>query len=201
MVEAAILLAGGRSQRMGRDKSRLPFGDGPLASRVFEALSTVFPSVVVVTQQPDFPVAGARCVKDRHPGHGPLEGLASGLEALGSERALLAACDMPFLSTSLLRHLADQRDDADAIVPCSRRGPEPLLAVYSRRILPSLRTYLEEGNRSAMAFLEILHAREIPFDEVRRFDPEGRSFRNLNRPEDYAAALRELEAGYSQDRM
>jgi len=199
MIETAILLAGGQSRRMGRDKSLLPFGDAPLAVRVYETLGMVFPSVLVVSRQPEFPVAGATCLTDRHPGNGPLEGLASALEVLEAPRVLLAACDMPFLSLDLLRHLRRQADDADAIVPCSPRGPEPLLGIYAKRALPALRSFLAEGNRSAVRFLGRVPTRLIAFDEVRRFDPEGASFRNLNHPEDYQAALREW--AHSQDRM
>ncbi len=198
-VESAILLAGGQSRRMGRDKVRLPFGDRLLVTRVYETLAEVFPRVLVVTRQPDFPVREARCIGDRHPGNGPLEGLASGLEALGS-RVLLTACDMPFLNPTLLRLLSEQADDAEAIVPCSPRGPEPLLAVYSPRVLPALRAFLAAGNRSAMQFLGQIPTRMIPFDQIRRVDPEGASFRNLNRPEDYLSALRDLPSDDSQPR-
>lgn len=199
-VEAAILLAGGQSRRMGRDKSRLPFGNGPMVARVYEALATVFPTILVVTPQPDFPVPGARCIDDRYPGNGPLEGLASGLEAMEASRALLCACDMPFLNPDLLRYLSEQAGTAEALVPCGPRGPEPLLAVYSRRVLPVLRGFLADGNRSATRFLGVIQARLLPFEEIRRLDPDGASFRNLNRPEDYDAALRELPAHGSRER-
>jgi molybdopterin-guanine dinucleotide biosynthesis protein A len=199
MIETAVLLAGGQSRRMGRDKSLLPFGDVPLAVKVYETLGMVFPSVVVVSRQSEFPVAGATCLADRHPGNGPLEGLASALEAGEAPRVLLAACDMPFLHPDLLRHLAQQADDADAIVPCSPRGPEPLLGIYARRALPTLRSFLAEGNRSAMRFLERIPTRLLAFEEVRRFDPDGASFRNLNHLEDYQEALRDW--AHSQERM
>ena len=187
---AAILLAGGKSRRMGRDKLHLPYGEGSLAARVHGRLSEVFETVLVVGRTDDFPVPGARCIADRHPGDGPLEGLATGLEALEAPRALLAACDMPDLSPDLLRALAEHPADADALVPFSSRGPEPLLAVYARRVLPRLRAFLAEGERSARRFLSTLETVSLSYDEVRRYDPEGASFRNLNRPDEYEAALR-----------
>lgn len=187
---SAVLLAGGRSRRMGRDKACLPFGEGVLGGRVHTALRQVFEEVVVVTDRPEaFPVAGARCVPDGHPGRGPLEGLASGLAAVRADRVLLAACDMPFLPEALLRFLAAQPDVADVIVPCGPSGREPLLALYHRRLLPALHVALERGERRMMGFLASSGARLIPWTVVRAYDPEGRAFRNLNRPEDYRAAL------------
>ncbi|HEY9898516.1 MAG TPA: molybdenum cofactor guanylyltransferase [Pantanalinema sp.] len=189
MIEVAVLLAGGKSQRMGRDKSRLPFGDEPLAARVYNTLGRVFPRVVVVTNQPDFPVAGAFCIGDRHPGNGPLEGLASAFEAIEADRVLLVACDMPFLEPALLRALASEPDDADVIAPCTPRGREPLLAIYSRRLLPVLRERLGAGDCRVCGLIDDVRYREIPPEALRAHDPELRSFWNLNHPEDYAQAL------------
>lgn len=190
MVEAAILLAGGASRRMGQDKTLLSVGGRPLAAVLHERLAAVFPEVVVVVRDPAaFPVPGARLLTDRHPGRGPLEGLASGLHALASDRALVVACDMPFLDVPVLRLLACQPDDAEAIVPVSPIGREPLCAIYARRILPRLDAALEGGERRMTAFLDALQVRELPVAAFAPLDPAGRTFWNLNRPEDYARAI------------
>lgn len=194
MVESAILLAGGMSRRMGRDKARLPVEGEPMAARVYRLLSEAFPEVVVVTNRPEeFPVPGARMVGDRHPGRGPLEGLASGLEAIQGASALLVACDMPFLTRDLLSFLASQEADAEVIVPVSPRGPEPLLAVYSRRVLPVARELLERGERRMEGLMKAVPTWEIPPDQLLPHDPERRAFWNLNYPEEYRAALDALE--------
>lgn len=180
---------------MGKDKSLLPFGTEHLAERIYRKLAAVFPEVVVVTNRPeDFPVAGARMVGDRHPNRGPLEGLASALEALQGEGALLAACDMPFLSPELLAYLSAQELDADAVVPLSSRGPEPFLALYSRRLLPIARELLDRQERRMAGLLSAVAVREIPCEVLERHDPGARSFWNINRPEDYQAALAVWEA-------
>ncbi len=190
-TRAALLLTGGKSRRMGQDKARLPFGGVPMAVRVHAMLSEIFPNVLVVGHA-DFPLPEAPRIPDRHPGRGPLEALASGLEAVEEPQVLLTACDMPFLNPNLLRFLAEQTLDADAVVPCSARGREPLLAVYSRRILPMLRAPGAADDLSMQRFLAAIRVREIPVGVVRRYDPELASFRNLNRPEDYHEALRDL---------
>ncbi|MBO9540331.1 molybdenum cofactor guanylyltransferase [bacterium] len=189
MIEAAVLLAGGKSQRMGQDKARLPFGSEPLAARVYRTLAEVFPQVVVVTNQPDFPVPGAFCISDRFPGNGPLEGLASAFEAIDADRVLLVACDMPFLQPELLRALANEPDDADVIAPRTPRFREPLLAIYSRRLLPVLRERLGAGDCRVCGLIDDVNHREIGPEALRQHDPELRSFWNLNRPEDYEQAL------------
>jgi molybdopterin-guanine dinucleotide biosynthesis protein A len=189
-VEAAILLAGGESRRMGRDKTQLPFEGRPLVVRMVERLTAVFPEVVVVVREPaGFPLAGVRLLTDRHPGRGPLEGLATGLSAIRSDRALVVACDMPLLDIPVLRLLAAEADDADVIVPVSDTGPEPLCAVYARRLLPRLDAALASGERRMKAWLATLDAREMPPDAFASVDPEGHAFLNLNRPEDYARAI------------
>jgi molybdopterin-guanine dinucleotide biosynthesis protein A len=182
---------------MGQDKALLPFGDVPMAARIHGLLSEVFPKVLVVGHA-DFPLPEASRIPDRHPGRGPLEALASGLEAVEEPQVLLAACDMPFLNPALLRFLAEQVMDAEALVPCSARGPEPLLAVYSRRLLPALRARDAADGLSMRRFLAGIRVREIPVGVLRRFDPELASFRNLNRPEDYHEAIRDLAARRSE---
>jgi molybdopterin-guanine dinucleotide biosynthesis protein A len=198
-TQAAILLAGGQSRRMGRDKAHLPFEGVPLAARVHATLGEVFPRVLVVGRDRAFPVPEAWCIGDRHPGGGPLEGLATGMEALLSlaqdATVLLAACDMPRVSLPLLRFMAGQQGDWDALVPQSTRGSEPLLAVYSLRVLPRLRAFLALGEHQATRFLQTLRVQPIAAEVVRRYDPSGASFLNLNRPEDVAAALREPFSG------
>lgn len=178
---------------MGRDKASLPFGDAPLGERLLARLSEVFDDVVVVTNGPGarWEALGARTVADECPGLGPLEGLRSGLAATRHGRALVLACDMPFVTAELLRFLASQVADAEAVVLGGPGGPEPLVGVYSRRLLSRIEAALAGNQRSMRAFLASVALREIPEADWRPFDPKGRALWNLNRPEDYDRALAE----------
>lgn len=192
---SAILLAGGESRRMGRDKALLPFGPEALAERLYRLLAASCAEVVVVrSPERGFPVPAARLVPDRHPNRGPLEGIASGLEALNGERALVVACDMPFLTQPVIERIMAFDPDTPALVPRSDRGLEPLLGVYACSLVPHMRRRLEEGERRLQRLLEEVGFRELPATALADLDPQGRTFWNLNHPEAYQAALRVLES-------
>lgn len=195
---AGILLAGGESRRMGRDKALLPFGDAPVGARLYHLLATTCSEVVVV-RPPElgFPVPGARLVGDRHPGRGPLEAIATGLEHVGAPRALVLACDMPFVGAEVVRFLQRQDPAAGLVVPRTERGLEPLLAVYARALLPRIRQLLASGERRLQALCADVPCVEVPSASLEGLDPAGRTFWNLNRPEEYAAALEAPETRLS----
>lgn len=187
----AILLAGGQSRRMGRDKALLPFGSEALAERLYHRLEACCSQVVVVRDPArGFPVPGALLVPDRYLDRGPLEGIASGLEALETERAVVVACDMPFVSPAVLTRLMAYDPQAPVVMPRTERGLEPLLAVYARRTLSGLRAFLDAGERRPQRLAEVLVVREIGGSALRDLDPTGRCFWNLNHPPAYEEALR-----------
>jgi len=190
---AGILLAGGQSRRMGQDKALLPFGTEALAERLYRVLEATCSEVVVIRDpQKGFPVAGARVVGDRYPDRGPLEGIATGLEQVQAERAVVVACDMPFVGRDVLTFLQAFDPEASLVIPRTERGLEPLLAVYARHLLPELRRLLDAGERRIRAIAEGLSYRELPMSLLADIDPDGRAFWNLNHPEAYQAALRAL---------
>ncbi|MFQ6019353.1 MAG: molybdenum cofactor guanylyltransferase [Dehalococcoidia bacterium] len=200
---AGIVLAGGRSQRMGRDKARLALPDGrPLILSVVELLKDVCDEVVVVTDVPgryadlDLPV---RQVTDVVPGQGPLGGLQAGLQAVEAPFALTVACDMPFLNPSLLRYMVGLSRDYEALVPMVEGRWQPLHAIYANACLPAVDDLLDQGVLALTDLLSRVQVRALPFAAVRRFDPQGLSFRNLNEPEDLtqmsaAGAMRDMSS-------
>lgn len=189
----AILLAGGQSRRMGRDKALLPFGTEVLAERLYRMLAATCSEVVVVRDPArGFPVPGARLVADRHPDRGPMEAVATGLEQIRADRAIVVACDMPFVTEGVVRFLQDFDPGACLVVPRTDRGLEPLMAVYARDLAPELRRLLAAGERRLRVITERIPFRELPVALLADLDPEGRAFRNLNHPEAYQAAIRDL---------
>lgn len=200
-MSAAIILAGGQSARMGQDKRQLRLwgAQGPtLLAHTVALATTVCDEVIVVLNDseawPDLP---ARLIPDTYPGAGPLGGLASGLAALAADRALLLACDMPLLQPALLRALLAVALDGDALIPRrhadpgdGRPGPtiEPLLAMYRRTSLSTIRACLAHNERRMGAAVQRLAVRYLDPIWWKRFDPDGRSFLNLNRPADLAHA-------------
>jgi molybdopterin-guanine dinucleotide biosynthesis protein A len=115
---SAVVLAGGQSQRMGRDKAFIEFEGAPLIARVIERVQFVCAEVIVVANDTDaYARFGARIVGDVYPGKGSLGGIFSGLQAARESYALAVACDMPFLNTALLRYLISLAPQFDVVVP------------------------------------------------------------------------------------
>lgn len=191
-MSGSIILAGGRSRRLGYDKRRLRLGGdtGPTLLEQIVACVTPLSSdvIVVLNDAAAWPDLAARCVPDAYPDTGPLGGLVSGLRVLLAETALVVACDLPLLEPTLLAALMAEPLTAD--VRCLVRppnGPEPLIALYRRSCLPLAEALVQQGERRMSALLNALHRDERGPDWWRRYDPAGRSFTNINRPEDLAA--------------
>ena len=192
----AVVLAGGLSRRMGRDKAVEPFDGEPLIRRVIQRAVNAVSAEDVVVVVADTERAAAlpldaehRTAVDVFPDCGSLGGIYTGLDAARTEWALVVACDMPFLSAPLLGHMGGLREGADAVVPLLGSFPEPTHALYSRRCRPAIEKRLRVGELKISGFFEDVSVRYLPEDAVRQFDPELLSFFNINRPEDLARAL------------
>ncbi len=191
---AGIILAGGRSQRMGTDKALLPLPGNPSESFLVYLVSTLTPlcaEVLVVARDqaqfagvalPDTPM-----VFDQKPGGGPLMGLYSGLSAMHSSAALVVAVDMPFVQPALLMFLLDCYQRDTLVVPVVENVPQVLLALYPRSILPLIETLLEQGKRAPRALLEVARVQYIEEARLRRVDPQLHSFMGINTPQDLQA--------------
>jgi molybdopterin-guanine dinucleotide biosynthesis protein A len=186
----SIVLAGGRSSRMGRPKAMLLFDGEPLIVHVVATLRRLFAEVVVVAApEQDLPSMGVTLVRDAVAYQGPVGGIYYGLAAAGSEVAFVTSCDSAFLNTDLISHLVSQIAEHDIVVPWWQGRYQPLHAVYRRRVLPLLEGQLARGELRPVYLFDNVRTRRIDEEEIRRFDPEGSSFFNMNTPDDYAEAL------------
>lgn len=186
-----IVLAGGRSRRLGQDKCRLPFGGTTLLSHVVGRVAQACTPVIVVARAAsDYPDCGARVVGDRRPGAGPLAGLAVGLAATDTACAAVVACDAPFIAPALLRGLLGLAPDWDAVVPVIAGRAQPLCAVYRREVATVAEVMLARGERAAHRLLAQpgLRVRRVPEDALRAWDPDLVSFVGINTPDDYDRA-------------
>ncbi|MDF1541828.1 MAG: formate dehydrogenase accessory sulfurtransferase FdhD [Anaerosomatales bacterium] len=195
----AAVLAGGRSMRMGVDKTLLEVDGVPLVARVVESVTRVCAHTFVVTNRPEsldgIDLADEVTVlTDEVPYQGPLGGLVTALKEAPDEWVLAVAADMPYLSEAVVQALWDARDGADAVMPVTPEGPEPLLALYSRACLPAARRVLATGRRRLVAIFSEINAVEVPIESLRSVDPELRSFLNVNTPEELAEAREETVA-------
>lgn len=165
---SAVVLAGGRSSRLGVDKASVPVGGRRLLDRVLSVLTNCFADVVVVGRTGSDEACGpVRFVQDETPGLGPLGGLYTGLGVVEHGRALAVGCDMPFINRGVLEELLAQDGGADATVARMAGRAQPLLAVYDRRVRSVARRVLDSGDRSLMA---LLRAIDVHYVEIRGND-------------------------------
>lgn len=192
----AVILTGGRSSRMGRAKALLPFDGEPLIAHIVRRLGRAFAETVVVAapdqELPTLPVA---LVRDDVAYQGPVSGIYHGIRAATKDVCFVTSCDAPFLNLALVSHLLSQISDFDVVVPFWQERFQPLHAVYRRSVVPLLREQLERSDLRPISLYPKVRTREIYEDEVRRFDPEGLSFLNMNTPQDYEAAVERWRSG------
>ncbi len=186
--EAAIVLCGGLSRRMGRDKAGLPFGPETLLERTVRLVREVVTEYVVATRE-GAPLPGPHPMA-RDGGQGPLAGLAAGLRAVRAPLAFLTACDAPLLKPALVRRLLDLCRGRDAAVPLIDGFHMATCAVYARAALPVAERLLAAGRLRPLFLIEAVDARIVTPDELRDVDPGLDSFVNCNTPEQYAEALK-----------
>jgi|SRR5579871_912085 len=187
----AIVLAGGRSERMGQDKALLRLEERTLLQTVVAALRPFADRIVVVAQEPEpYLLPDVEGVADLYPGQGPVGGILTGLTALGVGAHLVVACDMPALQPGILRLLRDSATpEWDAVVPERDGRPEPLCAVYRDTAAPALQSFLATGRRAAFEALKMLRVYYLHEETLRGVDPDLLTFTNLNTPHDLAAFM------------
>lgn len=185
---SAIILAGGKSQRLGRDKCLLDIGGRSLLAHTVDKLANVSDDLIVVTSDPTYLElldATTRLVPDQKPGMGSLMGIYSGLREAYYSHALVVACDMPFLNLALVRHMLPLADGHDVVIPRLDGMMEPLHAIYGKSCLPHMLELLDQGQRRIISFFDRVRVRYVERQEVDRFDPSHFSFINVNTPQDW----------------
>ncbi len=172
---------------MGRDKALLPIAGGTLIELVIARLREACGErLLLVTNSPEaHGHLGLRMVPDALPPGQSLVGIYTGL-LHANEPAFVCACDMPFLSTALIRYMSTLVPGADVVIPRQGGEYEPLHAVYTPACLEPIRRCVERQGRN-IGFLPEVRVRAVEEEELRRFDPRRRSFVNVNTPEEYAA--------------
>ena len=192
---SAIILAGGRSARMGRPKATLRLGAITLIERTVDELMRVFEDVVVVAAPQSEKIAlpdlkRARLVRDENAYTGPAAGLARGLHAIEHKVAFACSCDLPMLRAEVAAWLIGLSAGFDAAIPRIGGRPQLLHAAYRKTCADALETMLARGERRLGAVIDAITVRNIPESEYRLADPDALSCFNINTPGDYKAALR-----------
>jgi molybdopterin-guanine dinucleotide biosynthesis protein A len=185
-MPSAAILTGGQARRFGgRDKGALLVGGVPILARQLRELSLVSDDILIVGGEPPpvgsvAPGATWRHVPDRVPHQGPLGGLETALHAARDDRTFVIACDMPFVTASLLGYLLSLAIDVEAVVPRTGRGVHPLCSVYDRDALRVVRRQLRAGRLSMRALVDQLRARIVSTHEIEPFGRPEELLANVN---------------------
>lgn len=174
---------------MGLNKAFVEVGGIPIIERALKVLKGLFDEVFIVATQPE-PYAHLGCPIhiDLLPGNDSLGGVHAALSYASSEVCFLCACDMPFLNPQLIRYLAELAPGADAVVPKSPDGLQPLHAIYTESCLPAIEESIAAGELKLADLISLVNVRVVEGAELAELDPDGRSFFNINRMDDLEEA-------------
>ena len=182
-----VILAGGASSRMGSNKALLLHRGGRIIEGIYRTLANIFEEVIIVTGTPQlYNFLPCRKVPDVYVGKGVPGGIHSGLVHSKNLAIFAAACDMPHLNEEFIRYLCSLSGSADLVIPSTCSGFEPLHSIYRRGCLSALEEILKgETGRRVTDIMSQVRVRKVLLKEIALFDPEFKTFDNINTPEEY----------------
>lgn len=198
----AIILAGGKSSRIGSDKDKaiLKLNGKHLIDIVISKLKRIVGDNIIIVGPPEKYPSYKQVVPDLFNQRGLLVGLYSGLKSSASRYNLVVGCDMPFLKVELLQYMRDKMDSNDIIIPrYAKSYIEPLCAIYSKDCLSVMERNIEAGILSIRRIFPYLKVRYIEEKEIKRVDSELNSFFNINYKEDFIRAEELIKGSKSND--
>lgn len=192
MKVSGIILAGGRSSRMGQDKTLLTIEAETLIERTVRELREVTDEIIIASNQKcKYNIPGTTEVRDIFPGKGPMGGIHSGLMSAQNSFAFVVAADMPLFSAQTARYLIAKIDGSyDVIAPEIDGSWEPLCAVYSKSCLKTIEQFLLDDIRNVFGLYKSVKVLKVEEQELAAIGKSKDTFYNLNTPQDYQAILR-----------
>jgi molybdopterin-guanine dinucleotide biosynthesis protein A len=190
---SVVIQAGGQSSRMGEDKGLIQFGPYRLVEYILEQVSGRGSKNFIVSNDPQrYMEFGLPVYEDIYPDIGALGGFHTVLSYLETDFAVVLACDMPFINFGLIDYLLSLAPEYDIVIP--RLGQdgfaEPFRAVYAKKCLQAVEIAIQHNKRRVISFFESVHVRYVELEEIHRFDPDEKSFFNVNTPQDLQEAVR-----------
>lgn len=196
-METAIILAGGKSSRMGFDKQFLKLQDKYVIEIIAERLKEVFSEIIIVTGRPEEYVKyGFKLVEDEVRNFGPLAGIHVGLKNSGSIYNYVVACDMPFINLKYIRYmmqLIEESDDrVDGVITKLGDWIEPFNAFYSQNLIGRIEENMKNGKRQINLMLQDANVLYVSEAKAREFSPDWEMFTNINTFKDYESLMKRL---------
>jgi len=179
----AVVLTGGESKRMGSDKASVVLAGKSLLGHVLAQLKPLFADILISVREQRLDIAYPQIV-DGSKQRGPMVGINAALEAVKTDWVFVIACDMPFVFTGLIQHLAGLRSQHDAVLPFAFDRPQPLFGFYHKTCLPLMEARMKQGQRSMIRLLDDLDTCLLSEKQVKAIDPELKSLLSLDSLED-----------------
>ena len=184
-----IILAGGKSSRIGVNKAFLKIGRKSIIESIISRISPIFPQIILITNHPDeflfLKKSSLSLFPDVVHGANSMGGIYSGLSHSKTRYNFLFACDMPFVNPELVSYMIKETQGNDIVIPEGKTGYEPLHAIYSKNCLKSFKKLIQKGDLKITNIFKFVKVKVITQKEVSRFDPEGIAFFNVNTMADY----------------
>lgn len=192
---SAAIMAGGKSERMGRDKALLKIGDLTAVEFQLQRLKPIFEEIILSTNAPEeFEALGIPAIPDIISDKGPLGGIYTALSNINNPYLFAIACDMPCVSPALIQYIRERCEGYDVTIPETARGPEPLHAIYSRDCIPAIKRALESnGSGRVISFFPEVTVKVITEEEIAGIKGGEDAFLNFNTLEDYQRVLELLK--------
>jgi len=168
---------------MGSDKASVVLAGKSLLGHVLAQVEPLFADVVISVREQRSDIKYPQIIDDAQ-GRGPMVGIKAALEAVKTDWMFVIACDMPFVSTGLIQHLAGLRSEHDAVVPFAFERPQPLFGFYNKTCLPLMEARMKQGQRSMIRLLADLDVFQLSEQQVKAIDPELKSLLSLDTIED-----------------
>ena len=180
-----IILSGGKSLRMGKDKAFIKVEGIPIIERITALFHKLFKETMIVTNHREaYLYLKVTLHEDLIPNAGALGGLYTGLFYSTFPYSFVVACDMPYLRSEVIHHLIEKIKGYDVVVPRTEDGLEPLHALYSKKCVEPIRSVLAEKKTRIIDLYPLVRVRVIEAKEILPVDPGMESFININTPEE-----------------
>lgn len=181
----AIILAGGKSSRLGQNKAFADIANKTIFEREFDVLQKLFSEIIIIASNPVlFRASGLKIYKDIIPDKGPLGGILTGLSVSSAKNNFVVSCDLPFLNDKIILFLYSKFSSCNLLIPCWQGQLMPLHGFYSKNCLPVIENQIGTNKLKVLDITSHLKTKYIQEYELKKFDPEGKSFFNVNTLED-----------------
>jgi molybdopterin-guanine dinucleotide biosynthesis protein A len=188
----AIILAGGKSSRMGKNKAMLKLGNKTLIETICDTVKPKVKNIIIITNTPqEYEFLNYPKFKDVRKKSCPLVGIYTGLLKSETFLNLVIACDLPFISSNFVEFLTENGTDHDVFAIEDEKGIEPLCAIYSKNCIPFIEKSLNDGEFRVTDFYKNVNAKIVKFESKENFY-NSKIFFNVNTPEEFEKAVKIL---------